>query len=83
MTCTPANIKALVYQTAVSGSIRIYDATNSLQIAELVAFTDGSVTIKDLGTIGNLPTGEAILEIQLKKTSGGGAAFCSAMSMLF
>ena len=50
-------------------SIRIYDATNALTIAEVTGFNDTVSTIKDLGTISNLPTGLAIFEIQLKTSN--------------
>lgn len=80
---TPANIKAIVFQGAVSSQVRIYDLTNSLQIAESAAFTETTPVVKDLGAISNLPTAEAIFEIQLKKTSGGGSTSCSAVSVLF
>jgi len=70
---------------ATSGSIRIFDFTNTQVIAELSMFTETSQVIKDLGTISNVPAGEALFEVQLLKTGGGGAArvLCSSVQVKF
>jgi len=52
--------------------VRIYDSTNSLAIATSGTLTNNTQAINDLGTISNVPTGEAIFELQLKKTTGNG-----------
>ena len=70
---TPTNIKAILHiNGATDGSIRIYDVTNAQTICELTGFTEANPTIKDLGTLSNLPAGEALFEIQLKRTGTGG-----------
>jgi hypothetical protein len=66
---------------ATSVSMRIYDITNAQVIAEITGVTTLDETvISDLGTISNLPAGEATFEIQLLSTGGGGAkAFLSGL----
>jgi len=54
-----------------TGSVKIFDVTNSLTIAEgtgLVLTT--APAIHDLGAISNLPTADAVFEIQIKKDFG-------------
>lgn len=81
-----SKINALVRRNgaAESVSIRIYDATNAKVIAEATGITTLDETaITDLGTISNLPAGEATFEIQLLKVGGpGGArAFCAGLEI--
>jgi hypothetical protein len=67
---TPSAIKAL-YGIRPAGDdayLRIYDVTNGLVICEAFTTNDDLITMKDLGTLSNLSTAEAIWEIQLKKT---------------
>ena len=60
--------------SAATGQVRVFDLTNSLVIAESAAFgpTNTTKIIVDLGTISNLPTGQAIFEVQLRRLPGGG-----------
>lgn len=67
---TPTNIKAIANVTAGTGSMKIYDLTNAATIAENTSITGTTPAIIDLGTLSNLPTGEAIFEIQIKVTTG-------------
>lgn len=71
---TPKAIRAIVEQGAVtvSGQVTIYDATNALQIARATSGPgpDSVPTILDLGTLSNLPTGVAIFEVQVARTTG-------------
>lgn len=48
------------------GDVRIFDATNANIIAEKTGISALTSTIFDMGTISNLPTTQAIFEIQLK-----------------
>ena len=68
-----SSIDAVSYKTGNSSSydIRVYDATNSLVIAD-ANFANSSSTVNSLGTLSNLPTGPAIFEIQAKKNGGNG-----------
>jgi len=67
----PTAIKAIMrVVNATSGEFRIYDLTNAQTICECTT-TSGTFVIVNSGTISNLPTGEAIFEIQLKCTSPG------------
>lgn len=64
---TPTLIKIIAWmKDTATGAIRLFDATNSLVIAEKTGITEEDPTIFDMGTISNIPTGEAIFEIQLK-----------------
>ena len=53
---------------------RIFDVTNSLQIALITRLGDGdlSLRIQSTNSLTNLPTGPAIFEIQLQQVSGTG-----------
>jgi len=62
-------------------SIRIYDVTNALVIAELTGFNDTTTTIKDLGAISNLPSGQAIFEIQAKTSNASKAVLVSSVQI--
>ena len=68
---TPTLIKIIAEVASGStGSIRLFDATNSLVIVEKTGISSTTPSIIDMGTISNVPTGEAIFEIQLKNSLG-------------
>lgn len=75
----------------VRGDIRVYDATNSLQIAQLIGSADLptnpgiAAALVNLGTLSNLPTGRAVFEVQIRRTvgSGGQEIRCSALDLEF
>lgn len=63
-------VKAVAYaNNANGGQIRVYDATNAQVIAESGTITSLTPAIVDLGAISNLPSGEAIFEVQAKRNS--------------
>lgn len=67
-----------------TGQVQVFDATNSNIIATSAIFgPDLPLTIIDLGTISNLPTTQAIFEIQVRRvnTSGGGAAILNSIQI--
>ncbi len=69
----PVRIKALVEPESATRtfSIRVYDVTNSEVIAEATGlFGPISMSVFDLGALTNVPAGEAVWEIQLKRPSG-------------
>jgi hypothetical protein len=69
---------------ATSASLRIYDVTNALVIAEVTGVTNLDETIfTNLGPINNLPIGEATFEIQMLRVGAGvGArAFCAGIEL--
>jgi len=69
---------------STSADIRIFDATNSLVIADLTGFTNATPEIIDLGSISNVPTGEALFELQLLRDGGGGdRGLCSSLQVKF
>ncbi len=61
-------VEILFKQTgsASTSSVRLYDVTNSLVICELTGLTAEGKIVKDLGTISNVPTDKAVLELQAK-----------------
>lgn len=70
---TPTKIQIIgqVKQAAKTGSVRVFDLTSGLVIAETVDGLDTETPkIIDMGTLSNLPTGQAIWEIQLKNSTG-------------
>lgn len=53
------------------GDIRIYDATNALEIAELIGISSNDLNnLEDFGTLTNISAGEAVWEFQIRQTSG-------------
>lgn len=56
-------------------SVRFYDLTNANVIAEIIDITSqDEYNIRSMGIITNLPTEAAVIEIQGKKATGGGAS---------
>lgn len=71
---TPVSIKLLKYvDDATAHSIRIYDVTNGNVIAEQTGLSYSGWIILDMGTLSNVPSGEAIWEFQAKRDSGAQA----------
>jgi hypothetical protein len=71
---TPADIRILarVKGAGKFADFRIYDVDNAQQIAEKISHGDAEFTIFSLGTIANLPAGEAWWEIQGRKSATTG-----------
>jgi hypothetical protein len=73
----PPDTALVIGSAASDGStsgFRIQDITNTLTIAESAAATTNvAEAIIDLGSVSNLPTGQAVFEIQIKRTTGGAA----------
>ncbi len=83
---SPTAIKVTGWSDSGStGAARIYDVTNSLVICENASYTETVKTIQDLGAISNLPAGEAVWEIQVKRATGtgGSSTYISACSVQF
>lgn len=67
----PTKMTAVAYSDGGEAfSIRVRDTTNSTNIVTRAGLTNTSSAIIDLGTISNLPSGEAIFAIQGKKDAG-------------
>lgn len=63
----PSKIKILGnVTTADNYSVKVYDYSNGNVIAEKAGITDTDITTVDLGTLDNIPEGEAIFEIHAK-----------------
>jgi len=65
---SPTNIKAIVHvkTAAKPGDVRIYDLTNANVICEVTGISSLVPILVDLGTLSNLPSGEAMFEVQAK-----------------
>ena len=68
----PTNIKIIAHieKAEDSCSVRIYDVTNSKVICEKTGIVNLTSEVIDLGTLSNLPIGNAVFEIQAKSTDG-------------
>lgn len=69
----PLAVKALLW--AESGgevSARIYDKTNDALICAGASTTSEQAVVVDLGNVQNIPTGEAVWELQVKASGGEG-----------
>jgi hypothetical protein len=67
---TEFKVVASVQQPDYPGDVRVYDITNSNQIAILESINNKDRSIFNMGTISNLPTDEAIFSIQLRCLTG-------------
>ena len=68
----PANIKIVAHIEKAEDSclVRIYDVTNSKVICEKSGIVNLTPEVIDLGSLSNLPIGNAVFEIQAKSTDG-------------
>lgn len=70
---TPIEVLALCgVEDATSLDVRLFDLTNSTVIAESIGVTGAYPSIAVLGAISNLPTAQAVWEIQVKRNTGSG-----------
>lgn len=62
--------------TTSTGQLRVFNFTNNTVIAESAIFgpTNGTQIAINLGAISNLPTGQAIFQIQLRRASASDSA---------
>jgi len=69
---TPSSFKVIAYNNNAGKTtqVRIYDVTNALEIG-IVTVTGTAQAIYTDATLANLPTGEAIIEIQAQRVSTG------------
>lgn len=79
----PTVFKACVAVSANTGDIRLYDATNSNTIAVVYNFTNTAWGCVSDTPLSNLPSGEALFEVQLKVDNGDDLAYVAAASLLF
>lgn len=83
---TPSSAKAVGFKSAnpTTWDVLLYDLTNSLQIAEKTGNTATASEIVDFGTLSNLPSSAAMIEVQLKRTGGVGfEVYLQSVSFLF
>jgi hypothetical protein len=74
---TPDKYKVVVAGAATGTiDVRLYDLTNGTTIAEALAVAVTAVpSIVDVGTVANVPTAEAIFEVQVAKGSSKGRIY--------
>lgn len=69
---TPTRVVAIGnVASGVTGQVRLFDLTNSVEIASST-YTNTTKTITNLTISGAWPFGEAILEVQFRRTVGSG-----------
>ena len=59
-------------ESPTSYSVRIHDRTNDQQIAEVTGLTNTEEEDIDMGTISNVPTDPAVLEVHAKRVGANG-----------
>jgi hypothetical protein len=69
---------------ASSYDVRIYDDTNSQIISE-ITYTNTSITLNDMSPLANVPTENALIQVQIKRTGGllNNAAYLNAIIFKF
>ena len=80
-----SNITIITSADTATGRVRIFDLTNALIIGTSVTIPSGSApTIRTI-TPANVPTGQAIWEVQMIRDTGtgGNAIRCSSLSLVF
>jgi len=77
-------ITAVVSRNGTSGTaeLRIYDVTNS-QVIATITWTDDTIHLEETTTINNLPSSNAVFEIQMRKSTGGGVKTARCHSVRF
>jgi len=68
---TKLRIISLMSNSSTEGEVRLYDVTNNLQIG-IITVTSTTSSILTAPSISNVPSSEAIFEIQFKRTVGSG-----------
>jgi len=79
---TPTAIKAVVSLDGgdSTGYVKIYDRSNNKTIVSK-SFTNDDIHILNLGSLSNLPSNEAVWEVQIKANNA--TIICSSLSILF
>ncbi len=81
---TPTKIKISHRQDGTNtGAVKIFDVTNGFTIVEKTGLSETSTTITNLGTLSNLPTTEAVFEMQVKIDTGSGKNRVSSLKFEF
>jgi hypothetical protein len=82
---TPSKINALVWGNAGAGAtgadIRIVDVTNSQVIATVLGVGTSPTVITDMGVLSNIPAGEAIFVVQIRRLGPSGQARVSSLTL--
>ncbi len=76
-------VKAITRVTAGDYDFRLQDVTNSLTICEITGLSNTTNAIIDFGAISNLPTDDAMFEIQSLSQGGAGTATLESTYILF
>ncbi len=73
------SIQALVFCATLgkAGDIRVYDFTNNQVIAEYLGFDSETPIVITLNGLSNVPVGDAIWEVQMRKQSNKNVYLCS------
>jgi len=70
---SPDSAKFIVSASgSATAAVRLYDVTNGNVIAEVTGITGEAAQVATDATLANLPAGEAVFEVQVKRTAGSG-----------
>lgn len=82
----PTNVSRILVNTdadtGVTYKVRVYDVTNSTVVGTVTGKTNLDPEIINLGTLSNIPSSDALFEVQLARTAGAdpnGAIYSSIM----
>lgn len=80
-------VRIEVAAVRISGSatydLRVQDITNGLTICSLLLLSNGTLVIHDLGTLSNVPAGQAIFELQAQRATGSANIEVCALEVSF
>jgi hypothetical protein len=80
-----SKINAIVWGNAGGGAtgadIRIIDVTNAQVICSVLGVGTSATTITDMGVLSNLPSGEALFAVQIRRLGPSGQARVSSITM--
>lgn len=81
---TPSGVRVILSGSSANnqGEFRLFDLTNNQTIATQLATVGTNLLIYSPSS-SNWPTGEAILEVQLRKVAGSGESRISSLSILW
>jgi hypothetical protein len=79
------DIDGILYKQLGSGnySARVYDVDNGLVIAEAIGLTNTNPQQISFGTISNLPSSGAVLEVQTVTSDSNRYVYCDSMTVTY
>ena len=79
---SPTKIYLLAWcDSGMTFDLKVQDVTNAQTIGEVTGLSNTAAAIVDLGTLSNLPAGQAIFELQFKGSVSNKVGYVSALSV--